>query len=551
VDDDFCDPLELNTNSILGVPGLLEAIRAGNVAVANSLGCGLLQSPAFMAFLPGLCKHLLGEELKLPSVATWWCGQESARRYVLENLDEVFVKPAFRSRLAGMDPERRPSAAELEGLRRRIQFQPEHFVAQEWVQLSTAPAWQQDKLVPRPVALRAYLVATENGYKVMAGGLARVAAEGTGRFVSMQRGGMSKDTWVLSPEPVEDVSLLQSRGRAIELRRVGNNLPSRVADNFFWLGRYAARADVTARLLRSTLLRFNPESAGGSAPQLVLLIEALRMQGNLSKGLQSAEVESRPEVFEAEVLAAMFDGARPASLRSVTEHLQHIGMLVRDRTANDLWRAVSSLDERFHRPVDPASMLSGEALEILNQTLQGIAAFFGLSRENMTRAQGWRFLDMGVRIERAISLCQFLDCALSLPESDNPSVLEAVLEVADSSLTYRTRYNLLPNIAAVFDLVLLDDTNPRSLVFQLNQLVKHFERLPREKESALPSPAQRILIDLVSRVRLTDPHVLAEARGRWSECDVGETLRRIIVEMPRLSDAIAVSYFAHSSISRA
>ncbi len=206
VDDDFCDPLELRNDSMLGVPGLVEALRAGNVAVANAPGSALLQSPAFLAFLPGLCQHLLGEELKLPSVATWWCGQEKAQAYVLQHLDKLFVKPAFRSHAHAMDPGRELSTAERDALKRAIQFQPHLFVGQEWWELSCAPSWSDAGLQPRRVALRAYLVATEGGYRVMPGGLTRVATESSGRSVSMQRGGASKDTWVLSDAPVEEIT---------------------------------------------------------------------------------------------------------------------------------------------------------------------------------------------------------------------------------------------------------------------------------------------------------------------------------------------------------
>jgi uncharacterized alpha-E superfamily protein len=169
----------------------------------------------------------------------------------------------------------------------------------------------------------------------------------------------------------------------------------------------------------------------------------------------------------------------------------------------------------------------------------------------MTRAQGWRFLDMGQRIERALYLCRFLDCTLQSPEADNPSILEAVLEVADSTLTYRSRYNLLPDLAAVYDLVLLDDTNPRSLVFQLNQLEKHFQHLPRERESALPSPGHRILIQAVTRARLLDPRELSRVTSRWSDTEPARIIRQMLRDLPRLSDAIAVSYFAHSAVARA
>jgi uncharacterized circularly permuted ATP-grasp superfamily protein/uncharacterized alpha-E superfamily protein len=545
VDDDFCDPLELRNDSILGVPGLLEALRAGNVAVSNSLGAGLMQSPAIMAFLPGLCQHLLGEELKIPSVATWWCGQEAAREHVLENLDQLSVRPAFRWDVP--EPELVPKldAAQREALQRRIKFQPHLFAAQEQVELSTAPSWGPEGLRPRPVALRVYLVAVDGAYKAMPGGLTRVAAANEWHTLSMQHGGASKDTWVLSDAPVEAVTLLSAPGGGIELRRVGNNLPSRLADNFFWLGRYAERADATARLLRSAFSRYTPENTAGALPPLSPILQTLKLPP------AEGESEESAPVTETDLWAVIFDPDRPGSLRATADNLQRLASFLRERTSNDLWHVLRTMAERLAMPAGTMGTLAGDAVGVLNQTLLSLAAFHGLARENMTRAHGWRFLDMGQRIERAIHLCAFLDNALASPDADNPSVLEAVLEVADSSITYRGRYNLLPNIATVYDLVLLDDTNPRSLLFQLNQLVKHFERLPGERESALPSPGQRVLLECLTALRLLDPRELSQLKEKWQESETGQVIQQIRRQLPRLSDAIAASYFAHSAISRA
>ncbi|MCC6234991.1 MAG: circularly permuted type 2 ATP-grasp protein [Verrucomicrobiales bacterium] len=549
VDDDWCDPLELRNDSTLGVPGLLEAWRAGAVAIANSPGSGLVQSPALMPFLPGLCRELLGEDLEMPSVATWWCGQKQELEHVLKHADRLAIRPAFRGAvklpdLAGGEPA-------LEELRRRIAFQPHSFVAQENIELSSAPSWDGAGVSAHPVALRVYLVAGKDGYVAMPGGLTRVAPDTEGRFISMQRGGASKDTWVLAEGPIDEVSLLQSASQSVELRRVGNNLPSRLADDFFWLGRYCDRADSTARLLRSALVRFSPESTGSAMPLLEPLLNALAAQGQIASLEERPELRTSPEALEAELLAAIFDPERRGSLRRIADQLAHIAMQVRDRTSNDLWRVLSTVDDRVTLPPGSPVILAGDAVGVLNQTILGLASFHGLARENMTRAQGWRFLDMGVRIERCIHTAAFLDAALRCGEANNPSVLEAVLEVLDSAITYRSRYNLLPNLAAVFDLVMLDDTNPRSLVFQLNQLLKHIDRLPRERDEALPSPASRVLLECATRVRLADPRPLVQMEESWHESEVGRVLALVLRDMPRLSDAIAVSYFAHTTTSRA
>ncbi len=544
VDDDFCDPLELRNDSILGVPGLVEAVRAGNVVVANALGSGLVQSPAFMSFLPGLCEHLLGEKLKLPSVATWWCGQTPAREHVLRHLDRFVVRPAFRTHqsLAEVGPDE---------LRRRIEFDPDLFVAQERVELSTAPAWDQGSLVPQPVSLRVFLVADgQGGYCVMPGGLTRVSPDTDGKFISMQRGGSSsKDTWIPSATPVQELTLLHGANQNVELRRTGNNLPSRLADNFFWLGRYSERADATSRLLRSALLRFNPERAGGSRPLLAPLLQTLETQGQLTGISARPELWANAEAFEAELLAAIFDAERAGSLRQTAEQLQRLAMLVRDRTSNDMWRVLSQIDDRLAAPPARQVMLAGDAVGVLNQTLLGLAAFHGLARENMTRAQAWRFLDMGLRLERAVYLCTLLDATLRSSDAENPSLLEAILEVVDCSITFRSRYNLLPTIPAVFDLVLLDDKNPRSVLFQIKQLVKHFDKLPKERGDSA-SPGKTILAGCLSRLEKTDARELAGPPEKWPESIVAATVRQTLRALPQLSDAIAASYFAHSAISR-
>jgi uncharacterized alpha-E superfamily protein len=502
-----------------------------------------------MSFLPGRCRHLLGEELKLPSVATWWCGQKDARKYVTEHLDKLVIKPAFRSHLRAPDPETPLGRAEHEALKRHIEFDPDLFVAQERVELSTAPSWEKDGLAARPVGLRVFLVATERGYRVMPGGLTRVSPDSGGKFVSMQRGGSSKDTWVTSETPVEEVTLLHASGPGVELRRTGNNLPSRLADNFFWLGRYSERADATARMLRSALLRFNPERAGGGQPLVAPLLQTLEAQGQLPGIFERPELMQNAEAFEAELLAAIFDPARAGSLRATADQLQRLAMLVRDRTSNDMWRVLSQINDRLATPANRPVMFAGEAAGVLNDTLLNLAAFHGLARENMTRAQAWRFLDMGLRLERAVYLCTLLDATLRSPDAENPSLLEAVLEVVDSSITFRSRYTLLPHVPAVFDLVLLDDKNPRSVLFQVNQLAKHFEKLPAEREDAAGS-GKNILQKCLTRLKNADTRELASLKADFHSSQLGEIIAQTLNELPKLSDAIAANYFAHSAISR-
>src|SRR5205814_1820754 len=285
-----------------------------------------------------------------------------------EHLDHLFVKPAFGPSLRSIGQAREVSAAGRDALKCAIEFQPHLFVGQAWLELSTAPAWSEAGLKPRLLTLRVYLVASEGGYKVMPGGLTRVASEFSGRSVSMQRGGASKDTWVLSDGPVEKITLLHAPNQDIELRRVGNNLPSRMADNFFWLGRYAERADGTARMLRSALLRINPESPGSALPVLTPILAALEAQRQIASLKKRPEVRHNLEALEAELLAAIFDRTRVGSLRYLADQLQQLAMILRHRTSSDLWRTLSQLDDRLTRSASDGALLAGEAVGIINQT---------------------------------------------------------------------------------------------------------------------------------------------------------------------------------------
>ena len=547
VDDAFCDPLELRNDSILGVPGLTEALRAGNVSISNALGSGILQSPAFRPFLPALCRAVLGGELLLPSLATWWCGQESAQREVLTNLDSLDVHPAF----GGVYPTFGGGGARPlgnAGVRDAIHFAPHRWVAQERMRFSLAPCWERDGIVEKPVVLRVYLLGTPDGYIVMPGGLARTGMGPGSSGISMQDGSASKDTWVLSEQPVEEVTLLQSSDSPILLRRVGNNLPSRLADNFFWLGRYTERLDAAARTLRAALLRFSPETGGRELEQLRPLLRTLEAQDQIPPG--SAAEDRSVEALEGDFLEAIYSQspARAGSLRNLAARVVRLAMLVRDRTSNDLWRALSQLEDSV--AIEMTSWSAGEAIGLLNRVLLLSASFKGIVRENMTRAQGWRFLDMGQRVERAMSLCTFLRETLVAPQAGHPSLLESVLEMADSTITYRSRYNLLPNLMAVYDLVLLDDTNPRSLLFQLEQLEKHLQRLPRRGGAGLVAPEQRLLIQLLNAARLLDARELGSGNTALGTSETARLLQFVLTVLPQLSEVLAVTYFEHSHISR-
>ncbi|HTF63505.1 MAG TPA: circularly permuted type 2 ATP-grasp protein, partial [Edaphobacter sp.] len=393
VDDSFCDPLELRSDSLLGVPGLVDAIVAGNVKVANALGSGVIETAAVMPFLPGLARHLLGQKLKLPSVATWWCGQEYALDWVLNHLDSVVVKPAFPS--GGMEP---VFAAELPQAEKRkfveqLRGRPHEYVAQEQVALSTAPVWENGRINSRSMVLRAYVLNTGSGWTAIPGGLVRVA-EAKGSVVSMQRGGHSKDAWILWDDPVDTFSMLRPRNEPVELRRVSRAVPSSVADNVFWLGRYVERAENIARILRPMISRVRgaEEAELGCLIRLHSCLESRHSKLPKSKDRRPTSLE-----LEQEMISAMTDMKRPDSLASTLAELSRVGGNVRERLSADMMFLIGQLRDSIQ--IEPGSQ-SLEYPAMLTDCLGLLSAFSGMERENINRGFGWLFLTIGRRLER-------------------------------------------------------------------------------------------------------------------------------------------------------
>jgi uncharacterized circularly permuted ATP-grasp superfamily protein/uncharacterized alpha-E superfamily protein len=540
VDDGFCDPLELRSDSLLGVSGLVDAIVAGNVKVANALGSGLIESAAIMPFLPSLSRHLLGEELKLPSVATWWCGQTDALEWVLKHLDSVVVKPAFPAR--GMEPVfgSELPAAEKVKLVRRLRERPYEYVAQEQVTLSTAPVWESGSLNSRSVVLRTYVLNTGNGWVTFPGGLVRVA-EANGSVVSMQRGGHSKDAWVLWDSPVDTFSMLRPRDEPVLLQRIPRVVPSRVADNTFWLGRYVERAENIARILRSMVprVRLAEEAELGS---LIRLHGCLGLRkGKLGR---SRRTPTKFPALEKEMLSMLTDHRRYSSLPCTLEEVARIGGNVRERLSSDMMLLIGQL--RGSMRAEPGTPLL-EYPAMLTNCLELLSAFSGMERENINRGVGWLFMSIGRRLERAIYLTRELRVITQPLSVEDLPFLECLLEVADSSMTYRTRYYTTLQPLAVLDVLMCDDTNPRSLDFQLSHLVELYEKLPRHGTSDLR--AMQDALDSLRRIDLQPikyPPPGKPPRRAHELTGVDRFLAELAILLPSWSNNLTSQYFNHA-----
>lgn len=549
ISDLYADPLEIRAQNALGVPGLLQAARSGNVAVANALGSSLVESPALIPFLPALAKEMLGEELLLPSVATWWCGQPDAKKYVLDQLDKLIVKGAYRvgrqeamstETLAGLAPAERMAA---------IESQPEMLIGQEPVSHATAPGWKAGAAQPYRFGLRAFLVATGDTYAVLPGGLVSVSTSDDALNLSILAAERSKDAWVLSDRPVRDESLLRPPGKPIELRRSGAALPSRVADNVFWFGRHVERSEGLARLLRTILMRMTSESELDETPVAVLL-RCLAAAGGIEPGFVVDGHRDQLPTVELALPLAVLDRDQPGSLCSTITAAYRNASMVRDRLSHDSWRIIHGLYQRLQESTANPHVDLTDTLELVNEVILDQAALDGLIDESMTRTQAWQFLDLGARLERAMQTISVVRSGLLIGADPEPAVLEAILEVADSLMTYRSRYLANLQSAPVLDLLLTDETNPRALVYQLGALADHVDRLPRDDQQPLLGTEQRIAQSALSSIRMLDAGMLYDRRHGEGASKLDRVLAQIAEQLPRLSRLITHRYLVHADTPR-
>ncbi|MBI3444527.1 MAG: circularly permuted type 2 ATP-grasp protein [Magnetospirillum sp.] len=496
----WCDPLELRGDSTLGVAGLLQSAKAGNVALANAIGTGLLDGASLMGFLPALARDLLGEELSLGSVATWWCGEPDACAYVLNNMERLIIRPAFvnRDRPAVGAALTESQAAEL---RQAINTRPWDWVAQELGGTSTVPVWTGGHLESQHCVLRVFALATERGWQVLPGGLARLSAERDLLATRLQAGGGgSKDVWITSTAKRDSQAVLRARAPAVRLTRDNRDLPSRVADNMYWLGRYLERCEATTRLLRAMLGHMEDSLAQDDAEQVRSIV---RTMTRLGLELPPDALADHPESL-------------PQRLREEVGHLE-------------------------------AEILDGDVIGRLNSVVLTMQAISGLAMENMTRGPQWLFLDSGRRIERAIGLVETISGALTDAESEDAVPLELLLEVWDSVMTYRSRYLAAPRLAGVLDLLLCDESNPRSLGFQVATLARHMDLLANMgDDSGFYQPEQKLMTILSGTIRTTDVVVLSRYERDAGYHDAERLLDFLQSRLWELSEQVSRTYFTHA-----
>ena len=526
VDSNSLDPLELDASSQLGIPGLIDVLRKNGVVVANMPGSGVLEARALLGFLPSLSRRLLGEELKMPHIATWWCGQSAAREEVLSRLDSMAIEGAYGVGVPGFANAGPVLASELssserERLKGAIVNRGIDYVGQEMVRLSTTPAWDNGQIVPRPFVLRVFAAATPDGWTIMPGGFCRIAEQADARAISMDGGARAADVWVVSEKAVSPATLLPTND-TVRIRRIAGWVPSRAADNLFWLGRYLERAEATLRLVRvlGAALR-DPGKGSQTFQQSIERIQRLLV----TWGAVSQVARTQPARILGEALQ---DETRFGSALSLLRSAQRTATSLRERLSPDAWQVITEMTERLAYEVDDDDGVVSAA----ELTLQELASFAGLAQENMNRAAGWRFLDMGRRAERAINTMRFAR-QFAYDEATGED-LDILLTLVDCQITYRSRYLVGPLLAPVRDLVVLDPYNPRSAAFQVAALNEHIAGLPALKENGLIERPQRLAVALQATLTTSEADALD-----------AKSLFALEQDLLMLADAIGLHYFPH------
>ena len=548
VDDTWLDPLELRPDSILGVPGLLQAVRAGEVILANAPGSGWLESPGLTAFWPGVAEALLGEELTLPAIQSWWCGEEGAWRALRPRLAEFIVVPTFSasSTTRSFAP---VVAAELSdealwALAERIDAEPTAYTLQARVKPTKQPVWTRGALEPRVAVLRVFaLTDGDGGWKVLPGGLTRVAPRRdplADAWLSIQRGSLSADTWVMTDGEVDPTTLLSQPMQAADLRDVHWTVTSRAAENLFWLGRYTERAENSARLARHVIEASVMVQRGAMPPPMLPLLNALARRHGLV-GADAPRAEDDPRGFERALLTSLLPASGIASVGWNLRALQNCAQALRERLSPEAWKLIHETAAQFEQHLRAVldrpgpSVALADVLNVLARADTHLAAITGAQTDRMTRDDGWRLLSIGRQIERlsfhAEVLAESFEQGLALTEDG----FGLLLGVFDSTITYRAQFQARREAPPLLHLLVHDTDNPRSLAWVARTLRDRFAKLARHD----PGWAADIAADLP----VPEAWPLAELSAPGPA--LVAHLRRAAAQAGELSSLISQRYFAH------
>lgn len=555
VDDAFSDPLELREDSHLGVAGLLDVVRRKNVSVINPVGSGVMENPGLIPFMPNIAKYFLDQDLILPQIASWWCGQKKEKQYVLENLSKLVVKRIDRTNRESIHFGEFLNPEELDALKRNIEQRPYRFVAQERISFSTAPNLIKDSLEPRNLVTRAFCIASQNDYSIMPGGLVRVAPGREAIRVSNQRGGTSKDFWVLEDQPIKEdkVGLWQKRP-SIAVSGL-DNLPSLTAENLYWAGRYVGRTLINTRFIRMVMRQLSTIQNPYEEPNTEKLRTLLKTTTHLM-GTYPGFAEKTKKGLDAmvnpykEMLSIIKDKDRVGSLAHTIGMFSNSYYAIRNLWSSDMWRVFEDIQKLWKSFQEEEQPSMNRVLKVLNQLITRLIAFMGLVEESIMIQQGLLLYFIGLQLEQSmltIVKCRSL-LTIKYDAQTEYDLLEYLLISNESLNIYRYSYRSYIQLEHVLNLVALDLDYPRSLTYMLNRLQKDIARLPQSNHNNHLNSYQKYVFEAFSKLRLAEAATLSQT---VTDNDfVREALNTLMEELSDLlhqtSQSITSTYFNHT-----
>ncbi|MEP7231647.1 MAG: circularly permuted type 2 ATP-grasp protein [Ginsengibacter sp.] len=563
LDDNFCDPLELKSDSLLGIPGLLQAVRKGNVAIANPLGSSIVENAGLVPFLPALAKHFFGNELIMPSIATWWCGQPREMNYVIANLKTLVVRKIFRN-VAGTRSAADGgslSSKEAEELIAQIKANPFLYTGQEKINFSSTPSWFDGKIEAGRSLFRTFLVRNNGSYTAMPGGLTRTNTGENSFIISNQSGGIGKDTWVLSANGDEEqpVNLvLNTDELRPELAR--RSLPSNTAENLFWVGRYTERVINNARLQRTVMQRILQSKKPTVSKKMVterILLQVLTQCTYTFPGfLEDDDRKKREEIFSKpwiELTDVLYNEKRIGSLSNNISLLKNAVYNVRNFWSVDTWRVLRQMEEQWNIAKQSVSTDHFRMINAIDSLNTSMFAFLGMNRESVRREQGWNVLDLGRKLEQSLYIITLLKSVFQHKQAVQVEheIMESVMNASQSLITYRYTYRDHLQLNLALELLLLDTNYPKSLAYLVKKIKRYVLILPNEGNEILLNEKQRnmheadSLMDQVNLVKLT-----RYDRGSNEYAELHHFLDKLYSLLSDTSILISKTYFKHNEVQK-
>lgn len=560
MDDSYVDPLELRSESLLGVPGLLQVIRKGNVALANPLGSSIIENAGLMPFLHRAARHLLGEDLLIPAIATWWCGQPREMQYVIENLEHLVIRRIYR-RAAGVRSAidgASLSHAEREDLIREIRTRPHVFAGQEKINYSSTPSWVNSTIQPGHSLIRSFLVSQGNSFMAMPGGLTRTSYERNSFIISSQSGGNSKDTWVIatSDEPTHPLKL-QLKPAGAYAARQKDSLPSHTAENLYWAGRYTERVIYNARLLR-TVMQYVSQGGGKAASGAAATTRQILLQGlthctyAYPGFMPTEEPEEDAALLEnpwPELTRNLYDVEQNGSLAQNLSLFRRAVYNVRNFLSQDTWRVVQQMDEIWTAPYPMTNHDHLDMIGNLDALNTSMFAFLGMNRESARREQEWGILDLGRKFERSMFMIRFLQNLFYWRQEEQTEyeLIVAALTATQSMVTYRYTFRDHLQLPLLFELLILDNNYPKSLAYLVERIRNHVFAMPRSNRNSTRTDAEQMILEARNLLHLANSRALAESdRETGAFAGLNERLEKLYSILLQLHSVISKTYFKHT-----